>query len=342
MSNQPAKTLKNSIFSALLTIAIIIAWNGFGSLSPFVRLSENQSLYIYSSAAQVIAGVYGLTVAGYGFLRSQQDRLIDKDETLLEIVSRIQTIQHIGFVQITVISGLAIIFSLLAIAVREVESTHVRTIALNTASALFITSLAWTAYFVADALKPEKISKASESIKNEIVESIKNIVPIDVPMDIPPPEEVDEDKTQRPFSNLELFLQNFNEIERALEAYAVRYLSTPNKNSEKNQVKRLRWSKARIIEALASQEIINLKFSEELKTLVKYRNALVHGKDLTVQDNMVKKVNVVNKRLQLILKKHDIDNNNFSFGSPEEFDWEIPKMVAGPGDHLSMITPDQP
>jgi hypothetical protein len=30
-----------------------------------------------------------------------------------------------------------------------------------------------TAYFVADALKPEKISKASESIKNEIAESIK-------------------------------------------------------------------------------------------------------------------------------------------------------------------------
>jgi uncharacterized protein YutE (UPF0331/DUF86 family) len=50
----------------------------------------------------------------------------------------------------------------------------------------------------------------------------------------------------------------------------------------KNPGKRLRWTKAKIIDALASQEIINLDFSAELKMLVKYRNALVHGKDLTV------------------------------------------------------------
>ncbi|MDH1501386.1 hypothetical protein [Comamonas terrigena] len=338
MSNQAAKPSNNSIITALITIAIIIAWNGFGSLSPFVRLSENQSLYIYSSAAQVIAGVYGLTVAGYGFLRSQQDRLIDKDETLIEIVSRIQSIQHIGFVQITIISGLTIIFSLLAIAVREVESTHVRTIALNTASALFMTSLAWTAYFVADALKPEKISKASESIKNEIAESIKKAVPENVA----PSEEVDKDKTQRPVSNLELFLRSFNEIERALEAYAVRHLYTPTKNSEKNPGKRLRWTKAKIIDALASQEIINLDFSAELKMLVKYRNALVHGKDLTVPFNMVKEVDDVNEKLQILLDMHDSNYENVSSVSPEAYDWDNSRIGAVTDYNISMMTPEQP
>lgn len=337
MSNQTAKPSNNSIITALITIAIIIAWNGFGSLSPFVRLSENQSLYIYSSAAQVIAGVYGLTVAGYGFLRSQQDRLIDKDETLIEIVSRIQSIQHIGFVQITIISGLTIIFSLLAIAVREVESTHVRTIALNTASALFMTSLAWTAYFVADALKPEKISKASESIKNEIAESIQK----DVPENVAPSEEVDTDKTQRPVSNLELFLRSFNEIEHALEAYAVRHLYTPTKNSEKNQGKRLRWTKAKIIDALASQEIINLDFSAELKTLVKYRNALVHGKDLTVPFNMVKEVDDVNEKLQFLLDMHDNDYEHVSSVSPEAYDWDNSRIGAVTDYTITMMTPKQ-
>ncbi|MEX8493217.1 hypothetical protein, partial [Sphaerotilus sp.] len=37
-------------------------------------LNENQILYIYSTSAQVIAGIYGLTLTGFIFYRNELSR----------------------------------------------------------------------------------------------------------------------------------------------------------------------------------------------------------------------------------------------------------------------------
>lgn len=329
MSTHTAISSNSAKLSLILTFSVVVIWNVVGTNIPILHLSENQSLYIYSSAAQVIAAVYGLTVAGYGFLRTQQDRLIDKDETLVEIISRIQLQQHNGFILITWISGLAIIVALLAIALREVDSSIIRALALNTASALFMTSLAWTALFVADALRPEKIIKASESIKEEITAATNEYYA----------HTVDREEPHSKPGNLGQFLKSFNEIERRLEAYAERYFyktvvgaalesfslkSTP---TIQTTGKRLRWTKIKIIRALVSQKLILPQLANELMILVKYRNALVHGNDLTVSDDMVERViSAKDELLNSLAIPADETNESIS---PETYDWGKVKTTTG-------------
>lgn len=285
----------------IITLGVIALWNLIGLMCPVLQLSENQNLYIYSSASQVIAGIYGLTVAGYAFLRNQQDRQIDKDESLAEIFERIQTQQHGGVLFITSISGLAILSALSAIALLGVDESFIKTIASNTASALFFSSLSWTAYFVVDAMRPEKILSASESIKQEIASSVTVSQPASVA------------RPRTGGGNLERFLLNYNAIERHLEEYAerhfyVRYkgsieaVSSQQSSTESDyRGPRARWTKARIVKALASQDLIDPWLADELLVLVKYRNALVHGRDMTVEDAMVLRVEKARETLGLKL-----------------------------------------
>lgn len=290
MKGDVSKTTFHSGWAIGLTLAVVVLWNLIGLKRPVVHLSENQSLYIYSSAAQVIAGIYGLTVAGYAFLRNQQDRKIDKDESLAEIFERIQVQQHSSVLFITAISGLAIFGSLMAIALREIDALFLGTISSNTATALFVTSLGWTAYFVVDVMRPEKILSASESIKQEI-EKQENASKGAQP--------VSRNGSPPGTGHLERFLTSYNAIERFLEEYAERHFygryqnktaieTTPTPPEYRGT--RARWTMARIIKALAAQRVISKEFAEELLALVRYRNALVHGSDMTVEGPMVTKV----------------------------------------------------
>ena len=52
----------------------------------YVFLSENQILYIYSSLAQVIGALLGLTIAGYSMVDSKLKTLSEADTTITEYV----------------------------------------------------------------------------------------------------------------------------------------------------------------------------------------------------------------------------------------------------------------
>lgn len=312
MKIHAAKTSIRSGLALKLTIGVVVLWNLIGLFFPVLQLSENQNLYIYSSAAQVIAGIYGLTIAGYAFLRNQQDRQIDKDESLAEIFERIQMQQHRSVLVITLISGLAIFGALLSIALREIDALFIGTIAINTASALFVTSLGWTAYFVVDAMRPEKILSASESIKEEIVK--QEVVKQDIASTESPPIPIAGNEYRPEKGNLELFLTSYNAIERRLEEYAEsHFYARPLNDIALQQVSnpseyrspRARWARTRIIKALASQRLIPIDFADELLALVKYRNALVHGRDMTVEDSMVLRVEEARQRLDSRLSVED-------------------------------------
>lgn len=309
MKTQAEASSINFWWAAFFTGLVIIFWNFFAFKYPVLILSENQTLYIYSSISQVIAGIYGLTVAGYAFLRNQQDRMMDKDESLVEIFERIQKQQHDSVFLITIISGLSIISSLLAIAVREVEQLSIRTIASNTATCFFITSLVLTAYFVIDSMRPEKIITASESIKNEVSSSsASNNSP---PFESNATSENQNDSISNNNGKLSEFLKNYNSIERTLDKYVNEYFyfkdteildltkfqltssleSIPLENYNRlNPTRRKNWTKARIVKSLASEGIISSKFAAELLELIRYRNALVHGKEMIVDDNMLTRV----------------------------------------------------
>lgn len=79
MTKNAGRNLK--IWLALTAISIILYL-----IKPLFGLNENQILYLFSSASQVIAAIFGLIITGYIFLRNELDRKADKDETLEEVI----------------------------------------------------------------------------------------------------------------------------------------------------------------------------------------------------------------------------------------------------------------
>lgn len=74
----------------VLTAIVSSLWIYQGFENPWYLLSVEQNLYIYSTQAQVIAAIYGLTVTGYIFLRNNQDKQKESDPTKKDAINLTQ------------------------------------------------------------------------------------------------------------------------------------------------------------------------------------------------------------------------------------------------------------
>lgn len=317
------------------TVLFIAACVICGLFNPALELGENQTLYIYSSMSQVIAGVYGLTIAGYVFLRDQQNRMVDRDETLNEIIERIQLDQHRRMSHITILSILTIFSSLLVIGLREISTEYIKSASSNTAGALFISSIIWIAYFVIEVTRPEKISIASKIIKDEIAnpdnfpekksprspsEGLRNDIPSGSSDEVP----INKTKTHvesTQGNGLSEFLSKFNKIERLLSLFVEQRFYVPTSTiveaTDENfrsrpKMSGFKWTVTRTVNALISEGKIDESFGREIKEIIRYRNALVHGQDMNVDKSMITRVQNAYTRLKITLNDYVTIDDDFT------------------------------
>lgn len=85
----------------------------------YVFLSENQILYIYSSLAQVIGALLGLTIAGYSMVDSKLKTLSEADTTITEYVEDTRQDYYISLMYIIILSTINIILCLIVLAVYD-------------------------------------------------------------------------------------------------------------------------------------------------------------------------------------------------------------------------------
>lgn len=69
----------------------------------YVFLNENQILYIYSSLAQVIGALLGLTIAGYSMVDSKLKTLSETDTTITEYVEDTRHDYYISLMYIIIL-----------------------------------------------------------------------------------------------------------------------------------------------------------------------------------------------------------------------------------------------
>ncbi|WP_167144915.1 hypothetical protein [Pseudomonas sp. OTU750018] len=338
---------------------IVGGWVGVGLFYPVVSLSENQTLYIFSSLAQVVAAVYGLTITGYIFLQNQQDRLADRDETIAEALTSIKESQYSSITFLTVVSLLAIFFSILAIVFREHPDSLLREAMKNIASATFFISLIFTGFFVRDAMRPHRIEDASDKIKKDLESAltvdgniaVPNIFhnvgssddPVLTPVDevslevadtldvvdvVDVVDEVDgsgarEEKERLSNSpnhqgspgDVVSFLYHFNCIESHLAYFYDNYLNVSNRavpidgspgvSYTKNNwpPKRYRISNIKVVKAMEDGGYIDPDIASTLIELIRYRNALVHGRDFSVSREMYSRVVNAASALEQVISK---------------------------------------
>jgi len=260
----PSTHLKNPpiVLTAIGTVAAALVSSIIGTYAPVFLLNENQVLYLFSTSAQVVGGVFGLTIAGYTFLRNELDRQKKEDESLAEQIDELKARYFYLATFITGVSALAIFTSLLTISVGTPHRANEIVIAINASQSIVVAAVLSIAYFILDIFRPGRIERISDGIRKDLDRESEN------------------DK-----GSLEEFLRSFNQIEQLLDSYQNHYLQ--NRQQTRYRTSTARIPKPKIVEFIYRSELIDGDIRTKLVDLIRLRNSLIHGTELFVSKHTV-------------------------------------------------------
>jgi len=245
-----------------LGLFLSCATSTWGALSSLFSLNENQILYLFSTSAQVLAGIYGLTLTGFIFFRNELSREEQEDETLSDAVESLKAryFKLLAFITILVLATIAL--SNLAISMASSGRSAFGAIVINSGQSLFATSLVTIAYFIFDVISPRRIEAASKALQST----------------------VDPTYARQNKGSLEDFLRNYNEIESLLAEYGLSaYLEITASSFKQAR----RPSNARLAEILARNELISKDLYTRIRNLITLRNSIIHGADPVVSQELL-------------------------------------------------------
>ncbi|MFO1007993.1 MAG: hypothetical protein U0929_18690 [Planctomycetaceae bacterium] len=250
------------IFSAVF-LFLTISTTVVAKSSYAISLNENQILYLFSTSAQVIAAIFGLTLTGFIFFRTELSREESDDETLFETVEILKARYFRLLLFITFMVGLTLLLANLAIACEGKGNTFLVTLVLNAGQSSFATSLLAIAYFIFDVISPKRIAIASQEVKTRI----------------------DPPVSKQEVGSIKDFLRNYNGIENLLlqaSDDSMQSVVTPNYKPF-----RRRPSLIRLAESLYHNERISSELFDRLRKLITLRNSIVHGAEPDVSKDAV-------------------------------------------------------
>lgn len=263
------------VFSAIgvLLSGATSLWGLNASIFP---LNENQVLYLFSTTAQVLAAIYGLTLTGFVFFRNELSREEAEDETLSEAVESLKARYFALLAFITLLVLLTFAMSNLAMSSESGVRPILNVLLINSGQSVFATSLLAIAYFIFDVTSPRRIEVASKALQDK----------------------VDPAHGFPTKGSLEEFLRNYNQIEMLLSEYG--YSSNITSSSYSSKPSR-RTSNARLAEILARNERITKSLYLRLRDLITLRNSIIHGAEPVVSDDFVAESRNVLRELRTAL-----------------------------------------
>ena len=251
-----------------------------GANNPVLILNENQILYLFSTSAQVLAGVYGLTLTGFIFFRNELSREELEDETLVEAVESLKKRYFTLLVFVTLSSVCTLLLSNLAIS-HESTGTSLSTIIINSAQSAFVTTLLAVTYFIFEVISPKRIEKESRKLQSQ----------------------VDPEREETNKGSLEEFLKNYNQIEEIIAKYGSIYQTASS--TEFVSRPRRHISNAKLSEMLFRNEKISESLYGEIRALITLRNSIIHGAEPVVSEHIVTNSSIILNELR---KELDLDN----------------------------------
>lgn len=273
----------------LVTIFFIII---VGSISIFsilywrdglqIVLNENQILYIFSASPQVIAGLFGLLIAGYVFLRDSLDRAVFEDETLIDAIDTLKSQYYHSLIFMSVLAAFSILLSVINILLYDLNLIIYIWLT-NITLIIILGEVTLIICFACSIIEPNKISKISNILKRNL-------------------ESGDMSKDTGDYS---AFIRDFNEIELNLKRqYEEITFSNFDKNNKINQ---LTFPSSKIVKILHHDGTIGHNLFEELLSIIKYRNYVIHSSDVYVDKLMCYKAHIINERLKEKLNLNNLE-----------------------------------
>lgn len=251
-------------FVALVLGSLVFV--SIGLIKPAFTLNENQILYLYSASAQVLAGIYGLTLTGFIFFRNELSREEFNDDSLVDAVNRLKFRYFEMLMFITALTITSLLLSNLVISIESEKNQSLIAVLMNITQVSYVVTLGCIAYFIFDVIAPDRIKGASQDLQRE----------------------VDPDLDNKRKGSLEEFLKNFNQVEYMLQEYGRKFQKNYNVNyNYYNNIRKM--SNPRLAEVILQAEKIDNKLFDELRQLITLRNSIVHGASPTVSAEMVSK-----------------------------------------------------
>lgn len=275
-------------------LSIIVAF----LFDPFFVLNENQLLYSFSSMAQIIGSVFGLTLTAYVFFVDKFKESTQGDDTYYDATISLLRQFFYTLVLIATTCGLTILACILGI-ISLHNWTTAYPLIINESVLLFILGIVSILLFGVMLLDPDKLDK---EIKRQ-AESVR-----------------EQEATDRPGDFTE-FLKYYNLLQEVI----INFASSLVYNKEVS-IQAYRNYKPQIIQSLKvlnGKQIINGALSAEIDDLRMYRNGLVHGVDFKIPQSACDRVaeiyNAINKVYE-IYKKDSKETNALNAAIKEVYD----------------------
>lgn len=262
-----------------------------------ILLSENQILYIYSSLAQVIGALLGLTIAGYSMIDSKMKSLAEEDTTITDYVEDIRQNYYISLMYIIILSIINIVFCLLVIATYDNNLLTVTPFFMTESIIIFsfimIELIKFVCYLNPNVIR-EKGSLDKDSIDAEYKDS------------------TDKNESSENFSP---FITDYNLLEKLLRDFACYLIGSPN-STYKMQI-------FEALDVLLRNKIINRETYSIIDEFRRYRNALVHSLDAdkSVNPSIYKKLNEIYTLLKSAYDLRIENNTDFEEKQRELMDY---------------------
>ena len=265
----------------LFTKTIIICFLGVTVLNiiwvlmvkPHFLLNENQLLYLFSSMAQIIGSVFGLTLTAYVFFVDKFKESTQGDDTYYDATLAILRRFYQTLVTIAISCGLTILLCILGITALH-NWTTVYPFIINQCVLLFVLSLISVLTFGGMLLDPNKLDK---EVERQLQHATANTV---------------TDKA----GDFTEFLKYYNLLQEVIINFAQSLVY----NKEVN-IFEFRQYKPQIIQSLrvlAIKEVINGALREEIDNLRMYRNGLVHGINFSISQSVIDRVIRIYKAIE--------------------------------------------
>ncbi|MEZ7743123.1 hypothetical protein O3884_07785 [Gemella sp. 20925_1_85] len=269
------KSKKNyilAIFSAIIECLII-----YSSNNSFILLNENRVLYISSTLSQVVATLFGLSITGYVFLDGKLKNDVEEDESLIDIVGDLKAKYKSKILSTGILSCLGIFLCIINMCLSA--NNFITIFVFNNSLVITFFSIVKIILFVKKIIDPQKIQKESSSGKIQLMEKLEE------------ESESISEKNNNDKVSIEDFLITYNNIESKISNLVSSSVKINGKYNNMHQN----------LKILESGKKIDMKLLEKINILRRYRNYLVHGRDMIVDEKVYYLAKKINEELEKLL-----------------------------------------
>jgi hypothetical protein len=225
----------------------------------------------------VVATLFGLSITGYIFLDGKLKNDVEEDESLIDIVGDLKAKYKLKIL----FTGSLTCVSIFLCIINMCLSTNIFISIFVFDNSLVFTffSIVEIILFVKKIIDPEKIQKESYIGKRQLEEKLEEKTDNFS-------EQNDSDKV-----NLEDFLITYNNIESKISNLVSSSVRVNGKYNNMHQN----------LKILKSGKKIDMKLLEKIDILRRYRNYLVHGRDIIVDEKVYHLAKKINEELEQLL-----------------------------------------